>query len=127
MAMSSQSGGELDGPEAERDGRPGVEFSWEGNDKCDRASGRGWAVLEEDGSLRGRIFFHLGRVPVNAMVVATGAGLPAVRPVSGLYDALLRRGVPQQGQRQLSPETTGGVAGQFVDEHADVPSRKVQV
>src|SRR5260370_39796794 len=24
------------------------------------ASGRGWAVLEEDGSLRGRIFFHLG-------------------------------------------------------------------
>ncbi len=37
---------------AERDGRPGVEFSWEGNDECDLASGRGWAVLEEDGSLR---------------------------------------------------------------------------
>jgi hypothetical protein len=44
----------------ERDGRPCVEFSWEGNDECDPASGRGWAVLEEDGSLRGRIFFHLG-------------------------------------------------------------------
>jgi hypothetical protein len=41
-------------------GRPGVEFSWEGNDECHPASGRGWAVLEEGGSLRGRIFFHLG-------------------------------------------------------------------
>ena len=52
--------GEMDCREVERDGRPGVEFSWEGNDECDPASGRGWAVLEEDGSLYGRIFFHLG-------------------------------------------------------------------
>jgi hypothetical protein len=41
-----------------------VEFSWEGNDECDPASGRGWAVLEEDGSLCGRIFFHLGDGPL---------------------------------------------------------------
>jgi hypothetical protein len=52
--------GEMDCREVERDRRPGVEFSWEGNDECDPASGRGWAVLEEDGSLSGRIFFHLG-------------------------------------------------------------------
>ncbi len=52
--------GELDCQEVTRDGRPGVEFSWEGNDDCDPASGRGWAVLEEGESLRGRIFFHLG-------------------------------------------------------------------
>jgi hypothetical protein len=52
--------GEMDCREVERDGRPGVEFSWEGNDECDPASGRGWAALEKDGSLRGRIFFHLG-------------------------------------------------------------------
>jgi hypothetical protein len=52
--------GEMDCREVERDGRPGVELSWEGNDECDPASGRGWAVLEEDGSLCGRIFFHLG-------------------------------------------------------------------
>jgi len=52
--------GEVDCREVERDGRPGVDFSWEGNDECDPASGRGWAVLEKDGSLRGRIFFHLG-------------------------------------------------------------------
>ena len=37
-----------------------MKFSWEGNDECHPASGPGWAVLEEDGSLRGRIFFHLG-------------------------------------------------------------------
>jgi hypothetical protein len=52
--------GRMDCREVERDGRPGVEFSWEGNDECNPASGRGRAVLEEDGSLRGRIFFHLG-------------------------------------------------------------------
>jgi hypothetical protein len=51
--------GEMDCHEVERDGRPGMEFSWEGNDECDPASGRGWAVLEMDGSLCGRIF-HLG-------------------------------------------------------------------
>jgi len=36
-----------------------VEFTWEGNDESDPASGRGWAALEEDGSLRGHIYFHL--------------------------------------------------------------------
>ena len=52
--------GEMDRRAVERDGRPRVELSWEGNDECDPASGRGWAVLEEDGSLCRRIFFHLG-------------------------------------------------------------------
>src|ERR687897_198417 len=42
------------------DGRPCVEFTWEGNDESDPVSGRGWAALEEDGSLRGHIYFHLG-------------------------------------------------------------------
>ena len=57
--------------EVERDGRPGVEFSWEGNDESDPASGRGWAVLEENGSLRGRIFFHLGDAGFTAVREAT--------------------------------------------------------
>jgi hypothetical protein len=52
--------GEMDCREVIRGGRPGVEFSWEGSDEGDPASGRGWAVLEEGGALRGRIFFHLG-------------------------------------------------------------------
>jgi len=37
-----------------------VEFTWEGDDEGDRVSGRGWAQVDEDGSLRGHIYFHLG-------------------------------------------------------------------
>ncbi len=37
-----------------------VEFSWAGNDEMDDASGRGWAEIKKDGSLRGRIYFHHG-------------------------------------------------------------------
>ena len=32
-------------------GRPAVQFTWDKRDECDPASGRGWAALEEDGSL----------------------------------------------------------------------------
>jgi len=46
--------------EAPREGRPGVEFSWQGFDEGDPASGRGWATVEPDGCLRGHLFFHLG-------------------------------------------------------------------
>jgi hypothetical protein len=52
--------GWLDCRRAQIDSRPGVEFSWQGFDDNDPASGHGWAVLEKDGSLRGRIFFHQG-------------------------------------------------------------------
>ncbi len=53
--------GGLDWRDAPRDGCPGVELSWEGfDDEGDPATGRGWAVIEEDGSLRGHVFFHLG-------------------------------------------------------------------
>lgn len=43
----------------ERDGRPLVEFSWDGSDEEDPVSGRGWATAEGD-RLTGRIFFHQG-------------------------------------------------------------------
>ena len=36
-----------------------IEFSWEGQDEMDFASGRGWGVIE-DGELCGRIFIHQG-------------------------------------------------------------------
>jgi hypothetical protein len=36
-----------------------IEFSWEGQDEMDPASGRGWAVIE-NGELSGRIFIHMG-------------------------------------------------------------------
>jgi hypothetical protein len=37
-----------------------VEFSWSGVDDRDDACGRGWARVEADGSLVGRIFIHCG-------------------------------------------------------------------
>jgi len=52
--------GWLDCHEAPIDGIAGSEFSWQGYDDGDPVSGRGWAVLGDDGSLRGRIFFHQG-------------------------------------------------------------------
>jgi hypothetical protein len=51
--------GVIDWRDAVRDGRPAAEFSWEGFDEGDPATGRGWAVVEEEGSLRGHIYFHL--------------------------------------------------------------------
>jgi hypothetical protein len=42
------------------DSGPGVEFTWDGTDESDRVSGRGTATLQDDGSLRGHIYFHLG-------------------------------------------------------------------
>lgn len=44
----------------QRDDLPAVEWSWEGNDECDPAMGRGWAVLEGNRTITGRIFMHQG-------------------------------------------------------------------
>ena len=52
--------GNLDCRDADREGCPSVEFTWEGQDEGDPATGRGWAALETNGSLRGRIYFHAG-------------------------------------------------------------------
>jgi hypothetical protein len=51
--------GYIDYEAGTREGKAAVEFSWEGNDELDEASGRGWAVLEED-KLHGLIAFHEG-------------------------------------------------------------------
>jgi hypothetical protein len=37
----------------DRNGRPLVEFSWQGKDERDDASGRGWAIIDETGTLGG--------------------------------------------------------------------------
>ncbi len=51
--------GEIDYRIGERDGKPAVEFSWNGQDELDHAEGRGWLVLEGD-ELMGMFCFHLG-------------------------------------------------------------------
>ena len=37
-----------------------TEFTWEGFDEGDEISGRGWASLKDDGTLVGRMYFHMG-------------------------------------------------------------------
>jgi hypothetical protein len=53
--------GQIDWVASRRDGKPGIEFSWEGGDGADGTpmSGRGWAILEAD-ELRGMFFIHQG-------------------------------------------------------------------
>ncbi len=51
--------GIMDYREGQRNGKPCVEWSWEGNAEMDPLSGRGWAVLEGD-ELIGMIFIHQG-------------------------------------------------------------------
>jgi hypothetical protein len=52
--------GWLDCHTEDRDGRPRVEFSWQGDDEGDDVCGCGWAALGDDGTLDGHLFFHLG-------------------------------------------------------------------
>ena len=42
-----------------RDGKPSIEFTWEGCDEMHPAQGRGWAIANGD-ELSGMIFFHQG-------------------------------------------------------------------
>ncbi len=37
-----------------------LEFSWDGEDETDSLSGRGWARVNQDGQLEGRLYFHDG-------------------------------------------------------------------
>jgi hypothetical protein len=37
-----------------------IEFTWEGNDEMEPAGGRGWAELQDDGSLKGEISLDNG-------------------------------------------------------------------
>jgi hypothetical protein len=51
--------GQIDYRLGERDGKPAVEFSWEGHDEMEATLGRGWLVLEGD-ELKGMIYTHFG-------------------------------------------------------------------
>jgi len=50
----------LDHRPAERDGKPAIEFSWDGNDEGTQVSGRGWIALAHEDSIDGHIWFHMG-------------------------------------------------------------------
>jgi hypothetical protein len=44
----------------EREGRTSVEFSPDGVDEGERVSGRGWAAVVDDLTLKGHLFIHRG-------------------------------------------------------------------
>jgi hypothetical protein len=51
-----------------------VEFTWEGNDEMEETSGRGWAELRQDGSLKGEICLKNGdEIPFVARRSATSS------------------------------------------------------
>ncbi len=52
--------GGLDCRSTRTDDKESVEFTWHGFDEGDEVSGRGWAVLEDDGTISGRIYMHMG-------------------------------------------------------------------
>jgi hypothetical protein len=51
--------GDIDYRETTREGRPCIEFSWDGNNETDSAQGRGFAALD-GGDLSGTIYIHQG-------------------------------------------------------------------
>jgi hypothetical protein len=63
------------------------------------------------------------RVPANAASLANGEGLPAIRPASGLYAAMLRLGIPQSGQRKATAEVAAGLVNWLDAEHRDAAAR----
>lgn len=56
IAFVAVSGG-IDYRVVTRDGKPAVEFCWQGFDEGDPVCGRGWAFIEGD-VLRGRLFIY---------------------------------------------------------------------
>src|ERR1700733_12250825 len=49
--------GDIDYRDSTRDGKPSVEWSWDGNDEMDAAKGTGWAVIDGD-RIHGVIAIH---------------------------------------------------------------------
>jgi len=52
--------GSMDYEFTKRDGRPAYEWSFVGYDEMDPISGRGWAILQADATLKGKLFIHQG-------------------------------------------------------------------
>jgi hypothetical protein len=52
--------GQIDGECVKEGSDERFEFTWEGNDECDPASGGGWLKLKAADKLEGKIKFHLG-------------------------------------------------------------------
>ena len=97
--------GFMDCRETTRDGKPCIEWSWEGNDEMDPAQGRGWAVVEGD-RLKGMIFFHQG----DDSGFEAGSGGEARGPTKGHRAACffpVEEGQPIEEPATTTPYRTG--------------------
>jgi hypothetical protein len=63
------------------------------------------------------------RIPANAAALAVSAGLPSVRPASGLYEVMFRQGTPLPGQRKLSAAAAADLASWLGLDHHDPAGR----
>ena len=63
------------------------------------------------------------RIPANAALIAGGAGLPLVRPATGLYSALFSLGDPQPGQRSVPTDIAASVAAWLDPVHREEAAR----
>lgn len=52
--------GGIDGKVVDHPDGKRFEFTWDGNDECDPASGSGWVKLKNENQLEGEFRFHLG-------------------------------------------------------------------
>ena len=52
--------GQIDGRIIKRQEEDYFEFTWDGNEECDPASGSGWMKLKDNGHADGEIKIHLG-------------------------------------------------------------------
>lgn len=52
--------GQIDGRIVKRQNQEYFEFTWDGNDECDPASGSGWMMLKDKENADGEIKLHLG-------------------------------------------------------------------
>jgi hypothetical protein len=52
--------GDIDGKIVKNGTEERLEFTWEGNDECDPASGSGWLKLENKNLINGEIKFYQG-------------------------------------------------------------------
>jgi len=52
--------GDIDGELANSKGRERLEFTWEGNDECDPASGSGWIRMNGEDEIEGEFRIHRG-------------------------------------------------------------------
>lgn len=76
VSSSGMFRGDIDYRDTIRDGKAGIEWSWDGRDEMDPAQGHGWAVMDSD-AIHGIIAFHQGD---ESEFVAKRKDEPALKP-----------------------------------------------